>query len=114
MTGYYYLHSETKDLIFKKFEPEMDSDFVQKVWSMDTTNRADAWTIVLEGLALGAEIERVKELVDKWFLTFDDSVQMLKRIAGPSKLMQDGVVLYATKILNMEEEAYWDKVKSVW
>jgi hypothetical protein len=118
MHGYYYLHSVTKDLVFKRFEPGGDSgfvpDFVQRVWPIDTTDRIDAWTVILEGLALGAKIERVKELVDKWSLTFDDSVQMLKRIAGPSKLMQDGIILYATKILGMGKEPYWDKVRSAW
>lgn len=114
MEGYYYLHSETKDLIFKKFEPEYDSDFVQKVWALDTTDRTSAWTIVLEALALGAKVKRIKELSAKWKLTFNDSVELLKRVTEPSKLMQDGIVLFATKILDIEEEAYWDKVKKAW
>jgi hypothetical protein len=108
--GLYYLHKETKDLIFKKFEPENDSPFVQKTWALNTSNREDAWTIVLEALALGVKIERAVELSRKWGLTFEDSVEMLKRLR-PTKLMVGGIKIFIKQILNMEVDEYWGKVK---
>lgn len=114
MIGYYYLHAETKNLIFKKFEPEADSDFVQKVWRMDTADRVTAWTIALEGLALGAKISRVKELAKKWNLTFDDSVELLKRVEDPNALMKDGISLFAKEILDIPVDEYWKKVEKAW
>ncbi len=78
MKGYYYLHSESKDLIYKpsiciEFDPSyFDSPFVQKVWRFDSEDRFDAWLICVEALALGAEKERVFELKEKWGLTDED------------------------------------------
>ena len=85
MIHYYYLHRETKDLISK---PEaavvadpayFDSDFVQKVWKIDTTERVDGWILCVEALALGAKKERVFELKEKWGLTDEDAPELAKR-----------------------------------
>jgi hypothetical protein len=75
MDGYYYLHKDTKDLIYKPAicvdsDPQyFDSPFVQKVWRFDSSDRLDAWTICVEALAMGAKRERVFELKEKWGLT---------------------------------------------
>ena len=110
MDNFYYLH-ENGDLIHKRFRPEEEAGgFVKRVWEIDLTSRYDAWRVVLEALALKANLERVKELSSKWNLTFDDSVEMLRRTT-PTELMRDGLEIFAEKILNMKEQDYWDKVK---
>lgn len=108
--SFYYLH-ENGDLIHKNFEPEQEAGgFVKKVWKVDVSNRACGWGIVLEALALGANLERVKELSTKWGLTFDDSVEFIARVT-PTNLMRDGLEIFIEKVLSMESDDYWDKVK---
>lgn len=107
MNGFYYLHSETKDLIWKKFEPESDSPFVKWVWPIDTTDRKDAWIIVLEGLALGASTERIRALCNKWHCDQNDFEEMLARIKL-SALMQKGTEIFLKAILKLNPEQYWD------
>ena len=72
--GYYYLHSETGDLIFKPegFPPDASSPFVKKVWAVHY-DRGCAWIIAIEALALGANKTRVNELVERWGLTDTDA-----------------------------------------
>jgi len=113
--GWYYLH-ENGDLIWKRFEPEADSTFVKKVWRVDTTDRFSAWKIVLEAFALGGRVDRLLELSEKWKLTFEDSVELLKRtpIKAVTGLMSDGLTLFADHVLRMTPMAYWTKVREVW
>ena len=114
-TGYYYLHSESKDLIFKPeivvdSDPEyFNSPFVQKVWHIDTSNREDAWRIVLESLALGIKLERAKELSRKWGCNYEDSHEMLLRVESPTQLSKDGMTIFIKEILKMDVEEYWAK-----
>lgn len=109
MNHYYYLHSESKDLIHKRFEPEHDSPFVKAVWTMNTADRSDAWKIILEGLALGARIGRVKRLCEKWNCDLKDFEEMILRIK-PTELMIEGAALYLEKIQNLDVDKYWDKL----
>ena len=62
--GYYYLHTETHDLIFKRFEPEDDSPFVQRVWDMDLWGASpDKFLEFLtDAFTLGASRSRILEL----------------------------------------------------
>ena len=110
MDGFYYLHTNG-DMIFKRFEPEGDSPFVKKVWSLDLTNRMNAWTIALEGLFLGAKTERIEDLANKWGLTLNDSIEMLTRRKGPSSEEVGGLKLFIKEILKMGEEEFWEKAK---
>ena len=103
---FYYLHSTTKDLIFKRFRPEDDSDFVEKTWAVDTKDRACAWTIVLEALSMGARIERVKELAEKWKLTQEDFEEMIARVR-PTSLMVHGTIIFLRDILGLNVDEYW-------
>jgi hypothetical protein len=105
--GYYYLHTNG-ELIYKKFLPEPDSPFVKAVWSIDTNDRTDAWRIVLEALALNANIKSVKQLAIRWDLDFDDSIEMQKRIYYPSDLMMKGFPIFVGTILGMTEYDYWE------
>lgn len=70
--GFYYLH-ENGDLIYKRTQPELDSPFVKRIWPVYPEDRACAWIICIEALALGASKERVNELVNKWGLTNEDA-----------------------------------------
>lgn len=79
ITGYYYLHTDG-DLIFKKFRPEADSDFVRRVWQVFHEDRECAWIICIEALLLGANKNRVKELQVKWGLTNDDALEFARRM----------------------------------
>ncbi len=72
VTGYYYLHTNG-DMIFKTTCPELDSGFVRRVWPFIADDRACAWIICIEALALGAHESRIKELQEKWGLTDEDA-----------------------------------------
>jgi hypothetical protein len=91
MKWYYYLHSETKDLISKNpvvvdSDPDyFDSPFVQKVWLLDMENRADAWTFIIEASALGAKTARIKDLAARWGLTLQDLPEFLARAPKPTQ-----------------------------
>lgn len=68
--GWYYLHTNG-DLIYKREYDGVaadlrDSDFVKAFWPLDLELRQDAWTILIEGLAAGANTLRVFELAAKW------------------------------------------------
>jgi len=76
---WYYLHTNG-DLIPKHFayDPSgsdfMDSDFVQKFWLVDTNKRFEAWALLAESLACGANLPRVQELAEKWGCNESDFV----------------------------------------
>lgn len=81
--GWYYLH-ENGDLIYKRdldgtAADIRDSDFARCMWPMDPSDRAGAWDIAIEGLALGARPARVKELAGKWGLTDADADEYARR-----------------------------------
>lgn len=75
--GWYYLHVNG-DMIYKRDLPGTDadireSDFARGLWSVDPSNRADAWKICVEGLASGARPERILELAGKWQCDDEDA-----------------------------------------
>jgi hypothetical protein len=69
MIGWYYLH-ENGELIYKPRADAAcdirDSNLALTMWPMDPSDRAGAWAILVEGLALGARPSRVSELADTW------------------------------------------------
>jgi len=73
------------------------------------TDRKDAWTIVLESLALGASIPRVKELSKKWKMDYEDSKTMLMMLK-PDNRMREGLSIFIENVLEMKEEDYWNKI----
>jgi len=115
---YYYLHTNG-DIIGKNpFVVESDplyfnSPFVKRVWCIDTSKREDAWKIALEGLALGANENRIKELSIKWGLTFEDSTEMLKRNVLDNALRLKGFQLFIEKVLNMSYKDYQNKIEQI-
>ncbi len=94
ITGWYYLHTNG-DLIFKKFRPESDSPFVRRVWALAAEDRACAWLICIEALALGARKSRIDELAKKWELTDEDAQEFVKH-TGQFNLFRDGDAWCAT------------------
>ena len=108
LDGYYYLHTNG-DLIYKnafvvESDPTyFDSPFVKETWGFIKTLRECAWTIAIEGLALGANEKRIKELQDKWGLTNEDASHYAKRMG--LKIFMDGDQWCATfgDFLNVQE-----------
>ena len=110
MDAHYYLHAESKDLIHKRL-PIDPSDFTEKIWSIDTTNRADAWTVVLEALALGAGSKRITELADYWGCDARDLLEFMVRDPnGGSDLQRKGVRLFLSKIVGVDPDVWFDWV----
>lgn len=105
--GYYYLHSETKDLIWKRYRINSeDSDFVVKSWEF-SFGREDAWVIILESLALGADKQRIEELCRKWKCDVADFREFIRRTKTPTPLMQEGAILFLERIAGVNVDAFW-------
>ena len=107
LIGWYYLHTNG-ELIFKRdldgtAADIRESDFAKALWPMDPTNRAGAWTIVVEGLAAGARPERVRELAAKWECDDEDAAHYAKHIGV--RLYKDGTAWCATRsdFVNLQE-----------
>ena len=63
---------KTKKAMLKSLEKTIEAAELTK-------DRLDAWRLILEALSMGCSIPRAKELSEKWGLTFEDSIEMLKR-----------------------------------
>ena len=117
MKWYYYLHTNG-DLIGKNpvavdyngANDYFESDFVRKYWLIDTTNRENAWTFICEALAMGARIDRAKELSEKWCLTVEDLEQYIIHNPKPSDLQKDGMDKFIIEILKLEPDEVWDAI----
>lgn len=84
ITGFYYLHTNG-DLIFKHNLPGTaadirESDFAVMLWPADTENRECVWRILVEALACGADLDRVRELAAKWHCDNDDAQVYADRV----------------------------------
>ena len=109
---YYYLHTNG-DLISKNplvvvhDKHYFDSTFVSKVWLLDLTNRANAWKLVIEALALGANVGRVRELAIKWALTADDMRIYLTtpehKASEPLLAYKKGLEIFKREVLSIEK-----------
>lgn len=105
--GWYYLH-ENGDLIYKRelggtAADIRESPFARALWPMDPTDRANAWDILVEALAAGANKSRVMELADKWGCTEADA-QTYGEVRGVN-LQPDGNAMMATRMdfINLQE-----------
>lgn len=97
INGWYYLH-ENGELIYKP-RPEAaadirESDFARAMWPVDARDRASGWTIIVEGLAAGANASRVFGLATKWGCTDEDAQVYAERVGA--KLFKDGAKWCAT------------------
>lgn len=109
--GYYYLHTNG-DLIFKRCMPEADSPFVKAVWHIDATDRGNAWKILLESLALGANTPRVKVLAYKWGCDREDIVQYMRRQHSPSNREKAGLRLFIAEIIDIDPDEFFDWIEA--
>lgn len=105
--GFYYLH-ENNSLIYKRnlgdtISDLRESSFVKGIWSIDTKNRENAWTICVEALAAGVNKNRILELAEKWGCNDKDAKIYAERIN--CILGIDGTQKTATKnnFINIQE-----------
>ena len=111
MNWYYYLHTDG-DIIGRKPDAGREQDFressfVKFFWSIDTTNRKDAWILVVEALAMGAQINRIRELADKWGLTKEDLLEFIVR-HKPTEIQKKGMDMFIKDILLLEPQVFWN------
>lgn len=103
--GYYYLH-ENGELIFKPAIAYSDadfneSDFVKGWWFVDTTHREDAWSVLVEALAMGAKKERIMELAEKWHCDDDDAKIFAQRIGVTIRIDGDKWMVHFKNFQNL-------------
>lgn len=104
---WYYLHTNGA-LIHKRTDPGADgSDFVRRVWRLDTSNRETAWTLLLEALALGARTNRVAELAEKWGCDSRDLTEFVLR-ANVTDELRRGCEIYLREVVGIAPDSYWD------
>lgn len=76
ITGYYYLHVNG-DLIYKHgldaADGIRDSDLARAMWPCTPRDREQAWSMLVEALALGARPKRIRELANNWNCTDEDA-----------------------------------------
>lgn len=99
ITGIYYLHTNDK-LIYKRDLPGMEadireSDFAIMLWPIDLEDRENAWQVLVEALACGANLERVMELAVKWHCSDEDALIYASRVGA--RLFKDGDQWCATR-----------------
>lgn len=106
----YYLHING-DIISKNTITfnDIEGDFVVKKWLIDTTDRTDAWKLVLEALVLGASIDRVKELSNMWGLDYEDSLEFITR-TEPTEILKEGFDKFVRLVLGFENYDAYEKV----
>lgn len=105
---WYYLHTNG-ELIHKRTWPgEDNSDFVKRIWACDPTNRENAWTILVEALASGANVQRVRELAATWKCDGRDLPNYMRAISAPSKELRDGMRLFIEHVLRVGPDDYYD------
>lgn len=78
MITYYYLHTNGA-LIHKRFRPD-PSDFVVKIWEINTEYREHVWQLLIEARALGASNKRIEELAKCWGCTNEDGKIFCKKM----------------------------------
>lgn len=99
ITGYFYLHING-DLIFKREGSGIVADIRESnlaigLWPMDPENREHAWTICIEGLASGANKERIMGLAARWGCDNGDAEVYATRVNVTLQL--DGNMWCATR-----------------
>ena len=99
-SGYYYLH-ENGDLIWKKYIDDPNSPFIKRIWRIDYSDRSMAWIILIEGLALGAHPDRIKELARHWECDAKDLFEFMRRNSKPTLEQRTGLRLFLNEILDV-------------
>ncbi len=107
MEGWYYLH-KNGDLIYQREVGETaadirESDFAVALWPCNPSNRAQAWTVLVEGLAAGASLSQIRELAEKWKCDDADALEYAKRIKAKVALNGDGWCATCEDFENLQE-----------
>ena len=103
---FFYLHTNGA-LIYKRLRPD-PSDFVRRVWKVDTRDRMCAWRILLETTALGANIERIRELAEKWKCNFADLGQYFIHGGTAEATLTRGMEKMCKELWGLDLNAVWD------
>lgn len=112
MNKYFYLH-KNGSLIYQTIvdtenpKDYFNSPFVIKYWSFSFKNRADAWVIFLESLALGLIKKEGDRLTKKWHLSMLDFHTYMLTEPDISKNMQEGLYIWGRDYLGKTEEEFW-------
>ena len=112
--GFFCLYKDGR-LLWQKSPPEQKDILLKHFWPVNIDFRGNAWMVALEALAMGAKLDRIKELALKWGLTFDDSIELLKRM-DPKKItkeMRVGLTMFITLVLEIQINDYWANVHEV-
>lgn len=107
--GWYYLN-RCGNMIWQKLEPEK-SDVVVHVWPVNLTSRENGWTIILEGIALGANFDAIKYLMKKWSCTLEDSFTMAYKMT-PNPITAKGLKMLCVEVWGMEFQDWRTKFVS--
>ncbi len=110
--GHYYLH-ENGNLIYKPLFTTSQADLVEspcvkKFWYIEKGDRKVAWTIVIEALASGADLPRIKALANLWGLTAEDLCTYIPKVSKPTPLQQEGLPLFIENVLGVDPDTWLD------
>jgi hypothetical protein len=104
--GYYYLHTNG-ELIFKYgtdcVADIRESNFARMCWPIDPTDRANAWSLLVEAFSLGANPECIKKLAEKWGCTDFDADHYAELIGCVLKLDGNSWCAHRTDFTNLQE-----------
>src|SRR3990172_11287423 len=93
ISGYYYLH-QNGDLIYKDASffsvEDLESDLIRAAWPLNPKRRANAWLLLIEAGAQGANLNRIKELAEKWGVNNEDALNFVEHSFGNFILFRDG------------------------
>lgn len=108
LEGWYYLHTESKDLIYKRELGDTAADlretpFAKMMWPFDPTDRAGAWRIVVEALACGAKKDRVMDLAKKWGCDDSDAEIYAEHIGARLQIDGDSWCATRSDFQNLQE-----------
>jgi hypothetical protein len=97
--SWYYLHTNGK-LIYKQDFPGIEADIRESdlaimLWPIDLEDRENAWQVLVEALACGANLERVMELAVKWRCNDEDALIYASCVGA--RLFMDGDQWCATR-----------------
>lgn len=92
IAAWYYLHVNG-ELICKPngngvVADIRDSDLARGLWACEPTDRAGAWSMLVEALAAGARPARIRELAEKWSCN-DKDAAIYAQVVG-CVLQRDG------------------------
>lgn len=94
IAGWYYLHTNGS-LIYKRELGDTaadirESDFARAMWPCDPGDREQAWTTLVEALALGADKTRIEELAVLWHCDDADADMYAERVGDGVDITRDG------------------------